>query len=64
MFGGYSTANDAFCSRCNSIPCWCTSGWPQKTQEGWICPRCQTVHAPWVAQCGCRVESGGSEGRE
>ncbi len=21
--------------------------------EPWICPRCQTVHAPWVAQCHC-----------
>lgn len=23
------------------------------SQYGWICPRCYTVHAPWVAQCGC-----------
>lgn len=21
--------------------------------EPWICPRCQTVYAPWVAQCNC-----------
>ena len=21
---------------------------------GWICPRCETVHAPSVTQCGCR----------
>jgi len=20
---------------------------------GWICPRCQKVHAPWVASCSC-----------
>lgn len=22
--------------------------------EGWICSRCGTSHAPWVAQCDCR----------
>lgn len=21
--------------------------------EGWICPRCQTVHAPHIPQCDC-----------
>jgi hypothetical protein len=20
---------------------------------GWICPRCQVVHAPWVVACAC-----------
>jgi hypothetical protein len=20
---------------------------------GWICPKCNTVHAPWVSQCNC-----------
>ena len=22
--------------------------------EGWICPRCGKVHAPWVAECDCK----------
>lgn len=22
-------------------------------QTGWICPRCNKVHAPWVSQCHC-----------
>jgi len=23
---------------------------------GWICPRCETVHAPDVKQCSCRPQ--------
>ena len=23
---------------------------------GWLCPRCQTVHAPDVKQCSCRPQ--------
>ena len=23
------------------------------TNEGWICPRCGTVNAPWAWQCSC-----------
>lgn len=22
-------------------------------QSGWLCPRCGTVNAPWMAQCTC-----------
>ena len=22
-------------------------------QEGWICPKCGKVHAPWVSSCEC-----------
>ena len=21
--------------------------------EGWVCPRCGIVHAPWVPRCSC-----------
>ncbi len=21
--------------------------------EGWLCPRCKKVNAPWVSQCAC-----------
>ena len=24
-------------------------------QRGWLCPRCETVYAPWVPQCSCSV---------
>lgn len=27
-------------------------------QEGWICPRCGKVNAPWMPNCDCK--SGGS----
>lgn len=26
-------------------------------QEGWICPRCGKVNAPWVMQCSCNRNS-------
>lgn len=22
--------------------------------EGWLCPRCKKVNAPWVSQCSCK----------
>ena len=25
-------------------------------QEGWICPRCGQVMAPWMPYCNCRLE--------
>ncbi len=24
------------------------------TSQGWICPRCGTVNAPFVKECGCK----------
>lgn len=26
-------------------------------QEGWICPRCGKVNAPWVMQCFCNMNT-------
>lgn len=26
-----------------------------KTNVGWVCPRCGCVHAPWVGECDCIV---------
>ena len=26
-------------------------------QEGWICPRCGKVNAPWVMQCSCNMDT-------
>ena len=26
-------------------------------QEGWICPRCGNVNAPWVMQCSCNRDT-------
>ena len=26
-------------------------------QEGWICPRCGKVNAPWVIQCSCNMNT-------
>lgn len=33
-----------------------TSGWQdwmRQPQQGWQCPVCRKVHAPWVASCDC-----------
>ncbi len=27
---------------------------PSPSQYGWICPRCNVVHAPTVQQCNCQ----------
>ena len=27
------------------------------SQEGWICPRCGKVNAPWVIQCSCNRDT-------
>jgi hypothetical protein len=60
---------DGLCSACRNKP-------REKNQcdltAGWLCPRCGTVHAPWVAQCQCRApvvvtassESGTSGGQD
>lgn len=23
-------------------------------QEGWLCPRCKRINAPWISQCLCK----------
>lgn len=28
-------------------------------QQGWQCPRCLKINAPWVSQCPCYVEPKG-----
>lgn len=28
--------------------------WQTAPQEGWLCPRCGTVNAPWKGHCDCR----------
>ena len=36
-----------------------TSGWIQyKGQEGWVCPKCGRVNAPWIATCPCYDDKG------
>ena len=29
-------------------------------QQGWECPRCRTIHAPWVSECLCQPPVGTS----
>jgi len=26
------------------------------TTQGWECPRCRTIHAPWVQACNCNKQ--------
>jgi len=26
---------------------------PYYAQQGWECPRCHKINAPWVSQCNC-----------
>lgn len=38
-----------------------TNNWPYyqpytpSYKEGWVCPKCGKVHAPWAASCTCHV---------
>ena len=25
-------------------------------QEGWLCPKCNKVLAPWVKECDCKID--------
>lgn len=56
-------SNAVYCTRCGGLlygnsemtsapKCMCP---PQVefVQYGWVCPRCGTVHAPFVRECGC-----------
>ena len=38
--------------RCNNCPMTVRPAY-QPANTGWICPRCQRVHAPFVVGCGC-----------
>lgn len=31
-------------------------------QQGWVCPKCGNVYAPWVKEC-CNCNGGGDGGR-
>ena len=31
-----------------------TFNWEIPAQQGWVCPRCKRVNAPWVSQCDCK----------
>jgi hypothetical protein len=44
----------AYCAQCTS-PCspHQPQGYYTPPNTGWICPRCNVVHAPWVTQCHC-----------
>ena len=35
-----------------------TSQWPTyRAEQGWECPRCGRINAPWVRQCDCSTNS-------
>lgn len=34
-----------------------TGRYPPKVEQGWECPRCGRINAPWVRQCDCSVNN-------
>ena len=51
-----STSSPNSCSRCGVIlgyePHYCPIGTQPLIPQGWLCPVCGTVNAPWKATCG------------
>ncbi len=34
---------------------------PTPVQKGWLCPRCETVNAPWMPKCDCKEATSGGD---
>lgn len=55
-----NTTGGSYCQKCKQwVPAttfhYCHTEPPQPaTNYGWVCPRCQAVHAPHVSRCNCR----------
>ena len=50
------------CPRCKTIREELEAEWVDAEPKGWICPRCQTVHAPWIDKCDCEPKALASVG--
>jgi hypothetical protein len=47
-------ACDGSCKRDDLPPLtWGRFTFPLMAQQGWVCPRCQKVNAPWMPSCSC-----------
>lgn len=36
-----------------TVPCGTSPGLQSQPNTGWLCPRCNKAHAPWVPSCDC-----------